>query len=304
MTAGSRSDELLRTILHVDDLDVDGLRAHTKPYFTTYLDLLFHNLESLKQKSPKLFDVLQNLPSANGALSGQGTGLGAAPAINAAVPTQTSTGKEGVAIRQQPEVWFRLLREMVDLLSFEARPNQRGPDLNAIRDRLIKEGIFKANADVSMMAQLILRIFGWLTMLFEPPLMHDEVKENSFSPAVDPLQVSQLGLRKARKSKTHSINVNLYREKPVIDALYHMLRENPFPQPLIAPTNPISGVNLSYYTLSKLAGLRIEWVESLSRHLELNKSTRTLKVFRFPSFCMLLCLAGSENTFMQRCVFS
>lgn len=40
--------------------------------------------------------------------------------------------------------------------------------------------------------------------------------------------------------------------------------------------------------LDKVADVKIEWVNSLSLHLEFDNVQRVLKVFRFPSFCMLM----------------
>jgi hypothetical protein len=54
--------------------------------------------------------------------------------------------------------------------------------------------------------------------------------------------------------------------------------------------------NLSYWTLKKVAGVHIEWVDAISLHLEFDERTLALKVFRFPSFCAMLAIprdAGS-----------
>jgi hypothetical protein len=40
--------------------------------------------------------------------------------------------------------------------------------------------------------------------------------------------------------------------------------------------------------LDKVADVKIEWVNSLSLHLEFDNVRRVLKIFRFPSFCMLM----------------
>jgi hypothetical protein len=290
----------LKKILQLTDRDVDDQRAHIAPYLAPYLNFLLTNLESLAQNAPELLTVLEEPPTTNGALLASGTGHHAMSGSNPDPNTPTLSEKDGKLVKQWPDLWFRLLIEMVDILSYEAEADQRGPELNAIRERLTGKGILKAGVDVQGAAQLILRVFGWLTMLFEPPLDYQESERNSFSPTKDSSKVPQPGLRKANTWTPHPITLTFYDERPIVDALYHMLKENPFPQPLTAPSNPLKGSNLSYYTLSKLAGLRIQWTESLGRHLELNKSSRTLKLFRFPSFCMLLCLGASERTFIQR----
>lgn len=43
-----------------------------------------------------------------------------------------------------------------------------------------------------------------------------------------------------------------------------------------------------YGAVRLTAGLEIEWVDSLSLHLDLDASRRTLKLFRFPSYCRMM----------------
>ncbi|KUJ15902.1 uncharacterized protein LY89DRAFT_98574 [Mollisia scopiformis] len=61
--------------------------------------------------------------------------------------------------------------------------------------------------------------------------------------------------------------------------------------------NTIIASNLNYHTLSKIGKLTIEWVESLSLHLELHERTSVVRVFQFPSFCALVCsqMDGQET---------
>lgn len=44
--------------------------------------------------------------------------------------------------------------------------------------------------------------------------------------------------------------------------------------------------DLDAYLLSKMCGIRFEWIDSLSCHLELDKNTNTLFLYRYPSFCV------------------
>jgi hypothetical protein len=46
---------------------------------------------------------------------------------------------------------------------------------------------------------------------------------------------------------------------------------------------------LCFRTLHKVASIKIEWVDCLSLHLEFNSSTKTLKLFRLPSLCLIMC---------------
>jgi hypothetical protein len=44
----------------------------------------------------------------------------------------------------------------------------------------------------------------------------------------------------------------------------------------------------TFHSLHKVA-IEIEWTDSLASHLEFDRGAKILKLFRFPSFCFLMC---------------
>jgi hypothetical protein len=48
--------------------------------------------------------------------------------------------------------------------------------------------------------------------------------------------------------------------------------------------------SICFKTLQQIAGLRIELVSSLNLHLELDSERKTLKVFKYPSFCRMMTI--------------
>jgi hypothetical protein len=54
------------------------------------------------------------------------------------------------------------------------------------------------------------------------------------------------------------------------------------------PTEVIAVKDVCFNTLQGLTDLKIEWVTSLSLHLEMDSSKKTLKLFQFPSFCRMM----------------
>jgi len=49
-----------------------------------------------------------------------------------------------------------------------------------------------------------------------------------------------------------------------------------------------------FHTLNKCTSIKVQWVDCLSLHLEFDSRTKILKLFRFPSLCLLMC-ASEEN---------
>jgi len=49
-----------------------------------------------------------------------------------------------------------------------------------------------------------------------------------------------------------------------------------------------------FHTLNRCTSIKVQWVDCLSLHLEFDSRTKILKLFRFPSLCLLMC-ASEEN---------
>lgn len=52
-------------------------------------------------------------------------------------------------------------------------------------------------------------------------------------------------------------------------------------------------------TLHNVASIKIEWVDCVSLHLEFNSRIKTLKLFRFPSMCFVMC-SNRQQPIMSR----
>jgi hypothetical protein len=45
----------------------------------------------------------------------------------------------------------------------------------------------------------------------------------------------------------------------------------------------------TFHSLHKVAAIDIEWTDCLAMHLEFDRRTKVLKLFRFPSLCFIMC---------------
>ena len=57
---------------------------------------------------------------------------------------------------------------------------------------------------------------------------------------------------------------------------------------------------LSYNISTRVAQIKIEWVDCINPHLEFDERRRLLKLFRFPSFCRLAYPMKGGKTFFHR----
>lgn len=153
------------------------------------------------------------------------------------------------------------------------------------------------------MYQLLFILIGLITFFYEPIL----------SPKKGLLQIN-VGTAENDKRKRRSLRRLIWSSEITIDkghrlSLADLLRNlcgGELPISYSAgPTVGTSGdvletTNLNYYTLSKVANIQIIWVDSLLQHLDFDRRSKTLKIFRFPSFCYLLCFGDLDMTYLDR----
>jgi len=56
---------------------------------------------------------------------------------------------------------------------------------------------------------------------------------------------------------------------------------------------------INYYSLRTIGKVSLKWVDNLSCHLSFDSRTRTLSVFRFPSFCALTTIANDRGVLFE-----
>jgi hypothetical protein len=61
--------------------------------------------------------------------------------------------------------------------------------------------------------------------------------------------------------------------------------------------------SLNYSSLFRIGRVRLKWVDTLTAHLAFDRSTRTLSVFRFPSYCVTNVLRKHDVKVLKKCVF-
>lgn len=59
---------------------------------------------------------------------------------------------------------------------------------------------------------------------------------------------------------------------------------------------------VNYYTLQKIGHVRLEWVDTITDHLRFDPYTRTLSLFRLPTFCLAVVVSQKSAEVIRRCV--
>ncbi|KAE8450803.1 hypothetical protein EG329_005716 [Mollisiaceae sp. DMI_Dod_QoI] len=176
-------------------------------------------------------------------------------------------------------------------------------------DRLYNEDLLEeTDEERSCANQMVFAMFGWISGLY--PARPDPEREKLQIIKLRDGQATRGGrwarraVRRSRMKTFISDEQTLeFNAKPLHELLGQFGKIIPqrtresvtgqstpatFP-PIIPDERWIELSLLCFHTLNKVAHLKIEWVDSLSLHLEFDSSAKVLKIFRLPSLCLIMC---------------
>ncbi|PMD58304.1 uncharacterized protein K444DRAFT_442681 [Hyaloscypha bicolor E] len=191
--------------------------------------------------------------------------------------------------------------------------------LTDILDKLYNENLFKeADGDRSHANQLVFAALGWISSLYSARHDPDPMKlQINLPDSTSSVPESPHTARRRRRSKketfTHFSHTQENNDQPLNTLLGSFgkvipQRQRQWVSGRVSPAsiNPVrhddDWIELSllcFHALNKVANVKIEWVDSLSLHLEFDNKTKVLKVFRLPSLCLLMCCCEKVSPLSQ-----
>lgn len=177
--------------------------------------------------------------------------------------------------------------------------------VEGIATELQRRGVLVFSKEGSPLAwQLVFILIGLLTFFYEPLL---SPKEGTFQIELGVACLERKKMSPKRSTWLSEMSIDKGASLSIADLLRNFcagelplthIRTNGSTIP--APVDALATPNLNYYTLVRVAGLEIVWVDSISLHLDFDRKKKTLKLFRLPSFCALLCHDDPDKTFLDR----
>lgn len=144
-------------------------------------------------------------------------------------------------------------------------------------------------ADLSR--QAVFRVLSWLTMIFEAS---DHTAEGRFQISVplkgEGIREEQL-MDNARRPISRLIR-GFGQLLPTTDQVSAAI-EKPSP-------DFIYSTHLNVYSLKLIDKIQIEWTNSIGCHLMFSPLSRTLTLYRFPSFCAMTCAMDTDGTALDK----
>lgn len=173
-----------------------------------------------------------------------------------------------------------------------------GVSIDEIVEHLQKIGVFDDSTRLlGAQILLIFAILGWQSMLYQP--------------AFNVCSTDQLAIHQEPGQPRSGLVFDVYKisadlsDRPlwvVLKAFGNLLPARALKLTQIASKAskaskfasswlPLYPVETNAYLLYNLLRVRIRWVESLALHLDYDKSSRTLSLFSYPSFCLHMLLS-------------
>ncbi|OBT62907.1 hypothetical protein VE03_07905 [Pseudogymnoascus sp. 23342-1-I1] len=198
----------------------------------------------------------------------------------------------------------RHLAKLYEILTFLAHglTHQDRPALSELTAQVENKGFFKSNTggdDGGVRNQLVFIAIGWLTMLFEPNL-----SPQNGSISVQPTLDTKGQIMSSDIFDTISATLSETRGIPLHQLLKHFgtliptefwthRHTNNWAPDTFSEQIVVSCIN--YRTLYRIAGIKLEFTSSASLHLDFDERTKTIKIFQYPSFCMMVA-SGISST--------
>ncbi|UNI18782.1 hypothetical protein JDV02_005032 [Purpureocillium takamizusanense] len=163
--------------------------------------------------------------------------------------------------------------------------------IDDIVNALIDIDLISANGSYEAMQSakdIVFSILGWQTMLYKPNFLDGPsgdftiVDEMQGHHGDSHVRSSQISLASKRDLPNFLLGFGMM--LPPRD--YCAFGDTDDEKQLFHKTKAIMAKNLNAHVLSKVCGLSLKWVDSVSCHLELDKISGTLFLFRYPSFCI------------------
>ncbi|RKK17491.1 hypothetical protein BFJ66_g1036 [Fusarium oxysporum f. sp. cepae] len=162
--------------------------------------------------------------------------------------------------------------------------------IDGITDTLIEHGVLsvKDNYEAYQSAKdLIFSILGWQTMLYKPNFFSCTTGAFNILDEMDRYHgEARVHLSQSSVSSKYDLPSFLLGFGMMLPPRNYCAFEDTDDRQQFDITKRIISKELNAHVLTKVCGVRFQWVDSLSCHLELDRHSGTLFLYRYPSFCV------------------
>ncbi|KAF4459096.1 dipeptidyl peptidase III [Fusarium albosuccineum] len=162
--------------------------------------------------------------------------------------------------------------------------------IDGITDTLVEHGAISVeeNYEAYQSAkELVFSTLGWQTMLYKPNILSYTTGEFNILDEMDGYHgEARVCLNQSSVSGKHDLPSFLLGFGMMLPPRHYCPFDDTDDRQLFEATKRIISKELNAHVLTKVCGVRLQWVDSLSCHLELDRHSGTLFLYRYPSFCV------------------
>jgi len=162
--------------------------------------------------------------------------------------------------------------------------------IDSITDALVAQGFITLGDDYEALLsarELVFAILGWQTMLYKPDFASYSTGAYNILDEMDGYHGdARICLSQSALSGTKKLPEFLLGFGMMLPPRNYCAMDDTDDRALFSQTKAIRSKDLEAHVLTKVCGIRLRWVDSLSCHLELDRPSGTLYIFRHPSFCL------------------
>ena len=163
------------------------------------------------------------------------------------------------------------------------------PCIDCIVDDLVLAKLFKedlADDEILICRTLVFAMLGWQTMLYQPSFGTSPLGQFAVIDDFDGFHGQAfLAFKQDRKNSKRRLDEFLMGFGLLVPPKNTCFSEDLEEKSAFDSITTVDSGEFNAYVLSTIAHINIKWVDALSVHLEYNKATNTLYLFRYPSFC-------------------
>jgi len=168
--------------------------------------------------------------------------------------------------------------------------SEDGTSIDDIIDHLVSLELIRRPEEVRDTLQicrtLVFAILGWQTMLYTPSFGTSPPKQLAINDDLDGYRGQAfLVLKQDQVCAKRHLSALLMGFGLLLPPSNTCVSDDPEEGQAFNSITSIQSGELNAFLLHSIAHVRIKWIDVLAPHLEFNKATNTLYLFRYPSFC-------------------